>query len=153
MGVAGLGRGRGSGLDGDRYGAGALARGGTQNTVVADEMEARGRHERRELLDQLLGGEDDSGRAVAPGVLEAVEQTPISELCETRARQRGTGHVAAQALESLAVARGYSDVGVQAESGGARAARAREDGEVFDIDEISHAQYPATGAPTCCDPS
>jgi hypothetical protein len=44
--------------------------------VVAHEVEAGRRHQGRELLDELLGLEDDVGRAVAPAVLELVEEPP-----------------------------------------------------------------------------
>jgi hypothetical protein len=45
--------------------------------VVADEVEAGRRDQRGEPLQEFEGLEDDVGRAVAPAVLQAVEETPV----------------------------------------------------------------------------
>ena len=58
---------------------GVLARAGAEDAVVADEMEARRRHQGRELLDELLRREDDVRRAAAPAVLQAVEEAAVVE--------------------------------------------------------------------------
>jgi hypothetical protein len=63
--------------------------------VVSHEVEARRRDEGRELLHELRGLEDDVGRAVAPAVLEAVEEPAIVEPGEPLGCDRGTAHVAA----------------------------------------------------------
>jgi hypothetical protein len=57
----------------------ALTRAGTEDPVVAHEVEAGRRDQRREALDELLRREDDVGRAVAPAVLQSVEQAPVRE--------------------------------------------------------------------------
>ena len=54
-----------------------LARARTEDPVVADQVDSRGRHQGRELLDQLLRLEDDVGRAVALAMLEAVQEPSI----------------------------------------------------------------------------
>jgi len=75
-------------------------------------METRRRHQGRELLEQLQGFEDDVGGAVAPAMLQPVEEAAI---VEPRQPLRGDGrprHVAAQALEAAAVASRDRDVRV-----------------------------------------
>jgi hypothetical protein len=67
-------------------------------------MEARRRHEGRQLLHELAGLEDDVGRAVAPTVPQAIEQASIVEAGEPLGRERRPRDVTAQALEAAAVA-------------------------------------------------
>ncbi len=82
--------------------------------MVAHEMGAgRGDH-RRDPLDQLERVEHDVGRAVAPAVLETVEQTTVGKRREALGRDGRSGDVAAEALESPTVPRGNGDVGVHA---------------------------------------
>jgi len=54
----------------------ALTRTRAEHPVVADEVEARRRCQRCELLDELAGLEDDVGGAIAPAVLQAIESRP-----------------------------------------------------------------------------
>jgi hypothetical protein len=49
---------------------GARAERGREDPEVAREVGTRTRDERDETLDQLVGGEHERGRAVAPGALE-----------------------------------------------------------------------------------
>jgi hypothetical protein len=42
-------------------------------------MEVRRRDQGRELLEELQGLEDDVGRAVAPAILQPVEEPAIAE--------------------------------------------------------------------------
>jgi hypothetical protein len=53
-----------------------------EDAVVAHEVEARGRDEGGELLDELERVEDDVARAVAPAVLQAVEEPSIRQARE-----------------------------------------------------------------------
>jgi hypothetical protein len=71
-----------------RHHAVALARARAQDPVVADQVETGRRDTGRELLDELLGLEDDVGRAVAPAVLQAIEEPPILEAGESLGRHR-----------------------------------------------------------------
>jgi hypothetical protein len=57
--------------------------------VIADEVEAGRRNQRRELLDELLRLEYEVGRAVAPAVLEPVEEPSILHPGESLRRNRG----------------------------------------------------------------
>jgi len=104
----------------------ALARARAQDPVVADEVEAGRRDQGRELLDELLGLEDDVGRAVAPAVLEPVEKPPVLHPREALGGDRRAGHVAAEALESAAIPGGGGHVRVQADTAHAGAAVAFE---------------------------
>jgi hypothetical protein len=72
--------------------------------MVPDEIEPRGRDQRRELLDQLLGLEDHGRRAVGPSFLQTIEQAAVVEARQSLARQGRAGDVAAQALEAPASA-------------------------------------------------
>jgi hypothetical protein len=63
--------------------------------VVAHEVEAGRRNQGREVLDQLLRLEDDVGRAVAPAVLEAVEELTVLEPRESLGCHRRAGHITA----------------------------------------------------------
>ena len=57
----------------------AFAGARSEDAVVADEMEVRRRDQGRELLEELQGLEDDVGRAVAPAILQPVEEPAIAE--------------------------------------------------------------------------
>lgn len=73
----------------------ALARAGAEDAVVADEVEARRRHQRRELLDELGGLEKDVGGAVAPAMLQAIEEPAIGHPGEPLGGDRGPSDIAA----------------------------------------------------------
>ena len=104
-----------------RHDAIALARAGAEHTVVPDEMEARRRDERGEFLDEFLWREDDVRRAVAPAVLQAIEQAAIVEPGEPLGRNRRARAIATETFEAAAVVRGHRDVGVHADAADARA--------------------------------
>ena len=72
--------------------------------MVTHEVEAGRRDQGCELLDELLGLEDDVGRAVAPAVLELAEEPPVLHPREAFGGDRRAGHVAAEALEAGAIA-------------------------------------------------
>ena len=124
-----------------RHDSAALARGRAKDPVVANEVEARRGDEGNESLDELPGLEDDVGRAVAPAVLQAVQEPPALEAREALRRDGRPGHVAAEALEALTVAGRHRDVRVQAHAARARAALAFERGEIFGIDAVTDAQH------------
>jgi len=84
----------------------------------------RRRHECRQLLDELSRREHGVRRAVAPAVLEPVEEASIAQPRESLGRDRRVRAVATQAFEAAAVARGDRDVGVDADATHARAALA-----------------------------
>lgn len=71
-----------------RHYAIALSRARAQDPVVANEVETGRRDQRRESLDELLRLEDDVGRAIAPAVLQSVEQPPSSS-CDRRSVATG----------------------------------------------------------------
>jgi hypothetical protein len=100
-------------------------------------VEAGRRDERCELLEELLRREDDVGRAVAPAVLEAIEERSVRESGEPLGGDRRAGHIAAQALEPLSVSGRDGHVGVQAHAADARAALALQDLEVVDVDAVA----------------
>ena len=130
-----------------RYDAIPLACTWAQDPVVTHEVEARWRDQRCELLHEFLGLEDDVGGAVAPAVLEAVEEPSILEPGEPLGRDGWACHVAAEAFQAAAVARRDGDVRVQAHAARAGAARALECGEVLRIDAVADAQHaPARAA-------
>jgi hypothetical protein len=58
-------------------------------------VETRRRDQRRELLDEFLRREDDVGRAVAPAVLQAIEERSVGESGEPLGGDGRAGHVAA----------------------------------------------------------
>jgi hypothetical protein len=61
--------------------------------VVAHEVDAGRRHQGGELFDELGRLEHDVRGAVAPAVLQAVEEPPIVEPREALARDGGPGDV------------------------------------------------------------
>ena len=103
-------------------------------------MEARQRGERGEFLDEFLRCEDDVRRAVAPAVLEAIEQAAVFEPGEALRRNRRARSVAAQALEATPVARGDGDVRVHADAADARAALALQNRQIVGVDAVAEAQ-------------
>jgi hypothetical protein len=104
-------------------------------------MEAGRRDQGRELLDELLGLEDDVGGAVAPAVLEPVEKPPVLHPREPLGGDRRAGHVAAEALEAETITGGDGHVRVQADAAHAGAALAFECRKILRIDAIAHAQH------------
>lgn len=110
-------------------------------------MEARRRDQRCELLDKILRREDDVGRAVAPAVLEAIEERSVRESGEALGGDRRAGHVAAQTLEPAPISGRDGHVGVQAHAANARAALALQDLDVVDVDAVAEAQHALAGAP------
>jgi hypothetical protein len=112
-----------------------------EDPVVADEVEARRRDQGRELLDELLGLEDDVCRAVAPAVLQAIQEPSVLESRQAFGRHRRPGHVAAQALEAAPVASRDGDVRVQAHAPRARAPLALESRERFGVDAVADTQH------------
>jgi hypothetical protein len=119
--------------------------------VVAHEVKAGRRYQGRELLDQFLGLEDDVRRAIAPAMLEAVQEPPVLEPREPLGCDRRTGHVAAQALQTLAIARRDGDVRVQAHAARTGAAFAFEGAEELGVDAVAHTQHALAGTPACGD--
>jgi hypothetical protein len=117
----------------------------SEDPVVADEVEARRRHQGRELLEELLRLEDDVRRAVAPAVLQTIEERSVREPREPLGRHRRSRHVAAQALEAAPVARRDGDVRVQAHAADARAALALERPDLR-VDAVADAQHALAGA-------
>lgn len=105
-----------------RYHPGPVTGGGGQDAVVPDEVDPGWRNECGELFEQLQRLEPDMGRAVAPALLELVDQPAVGRLRQTLGGQRETRGVAAQALEPTPVSRGYANVGVQADPVDDRAA-------------------------------
>ena len=124
-----------------RHDAVALARTRAEDPVVANQMEAGRRDQGRELFDELLGLEDDVGRAVAPAMLEPVEKPPVLHPREALGGDRRAGDVATEALESAAIAGGDGHVRVQADAAHAGAALAFEGRQIVRIDAIAHAQH------------
>jgi hypothetical protein len=57
----------------------APAGGRTQDPVIANLVNPRGRDQGGELLQQLQGLEDDVRRPIAPAALEAVEQPAVGK--------------------------------------------------------------------------
>ena len=80
-------------LCGSRVGHDAVARARTraQDPVVAHEVETGRRNQGRELLDQLLRLEDDMGCAVAPAVLQPVEESTVLEPRESLGQELRVG--------------------------------------------------------------
>jgi hypothetical protein len=108
---------------------------------MADHVEAGRRGQGRELLDELLGLEDDVGRAVAPAVLERVEKPPALHPREALGGDRKTGQAAAEALESAAIAGGGGHVRVEMDADHAGAALAFERREIVRVDAVAQAQH------------
>jgi hypothetical protein len=86
---------------------------------------------------EVLRREDHVRRAVAPAVLQAVEERSFRESGEPLGGDRRAGHVSTQALEPPAVPGRDGHVGVQAHAAGARAALAFGDLEVVDVDAVA----------------
>jgi len=55
-----------------------VARSWPEDAVIAHEMDTRPRHERGEPLHELARLEDDVRSAIAPAVLEAIEQPSVA---------------------------------------------------------------------------
>ena len=107
--------------------------------MVTDEMEARRRDQGSELLEKLLRLKNDVGGAVAPAMLQSVEEPAIVEPRQPLRRDRRPRHVAGQAFEPPAVTCGDRDVRVQAHATDARAALALEHREIVHVDAVADA--------------
>jgi hypothetical protein len=105
--------------------------------VVAHLVGARRWDQGDQALQQFERLEDDVGGAVAPTVLEPVEQAAVTQAREPLAGQRRTRDVAAQPLESPAVAGGHAHVGVQAQARDLGAARAADALDVVGVDAVA----------------
>ncbi len=103
----------------------------------AGQVEAGRRDQRRELLEEFLRREDDVSGAVAPAVLQAVEERSVGESGEPLGGDGRAGRVAAQPLESPPIARRNGHVGVQVHAAGARAALALQDLEIVRVDAVA----------------
>ncbi len=120
-----------------RHDALPVTRTRAEDAVVAGGMESRRGHQRRELLHELARLEDDVRGAVAPAVLQAVEEPPVAETRESLGGHGRARHVAREALEAPSIPRRDGDVGVQAHAVDAGAALTFERGEGLGIDAIA----------------
>lgn len=71
----------------------------------------------RELLDQLVGREDDGAGAVAPWAAESQDDFAAGQDLERAWRNGWPQDVAGQAFEAAQVAGRYEDIGVEVEAG------------------------------------
>jgi len=116
-----------------------------EDAVVPHEMGTRPRHERGEPLHELDRLEDDVRRAVAPALLEAVEQPPVALPGESACRDRRSRHVTTQPLEPKAIPCRHGHVGMQAHAVHAGAALALELREILGVDAIAEAKRSLSG--------
>ncbi len=105
----------------------------------AGQVELGRRDQRRQLLEEFLRREDDVSGAVAPAVLQAIEERFVGESGEPVGGDGRTSHGTAKALEPPSVPSRNRDVGVQAHAADARAALALQDIEVVRVDAIAEA--------------
>jgi hypothetical protein len=113
--------------------------------VVPNDVGPRGRHECCQSGHEIDRLEDDVSGSVAPAVPEAIEYPAVGELREALGGDRRPRPVAHEPFEASPIARGDTDVSVEAESLDARAARARNGIHVFDIVAIAEPQDALTG--------
>ena len=113
--------------------------------MVTYEIESRRRHERRELFHGLERIEGHMGRSVAPRALETAQQAAVGQQRETLGGDRRARAVAGEPLQALAIVRGHTDVGVDADAGRAGTPGAGRDGKVLDIDSISDGRDTTAG--------
>jgi hypothetical protein len=101
----------------------APARAGSEDAVVAHEVEARRRDGEGEPLQERHRLEHDLRGAVSPAPLEPVAEATVVEPREPIGGERRAGDVPAEPLETTAVAGRNGDGGMEAEAGTVRAAR------------------------------
>jgi len=83
-----------------------------KQAVVADLMSARGRDQRCKTLEEFVALHQDMGRTVAPACLEAVREESVLDRFEALERERWTGDIATQPLESLAITGRHGHIGM-----------------------------------------
>jgi len=76
---------------------------GRQHPVIAEQMQARPRHQRGQALHELRRRHHNVRGAVAPGALELQHDVSSAIALESFVGDRGTRDVPAQALEFLAL--------------------------------------------------
>ncbi len=128
----------------EAFGGAAVARGGSapgsrgrQYAVVPDLVGSGWRDQSHESLEKLDRLEDHVSRAVAPAALETVVQASVGQTREAAGGHRGSSHVAAQALQALAVQGRDADVGVQAHAADRGAALAQGAVDLVYVDAIA----------------
>jgi hypothetical protein len=123
-GIGGLGQGRGwlPRQCGDLC---ALWRVRCQHPVVAVAMQARGRDQRGQPLDQFRGREAQLGAPIRLGLGGAIDELVVAELLEALQRKRRARAVAQQALQPGAVGALDAHRGIQRKrsSSGSRCAQ------------------------------
>jgi hypothetical protein len=87
-----------------RHDLGAGLRVRREHAVIAQHVKPRRRDQSDESRDQIERVEQDGIRSVSPGALEPVAKPAVTVLLESFLRERRAGDVAAQPLESLAIA-------------------------------------------------
>jgi hypothetical protein len=113
-------------------------------------MAARAGNQRDELLDQLVRRENDMGRAISPGLLEAQGEPAVGQFLQPVVRDGWSGKVSAQVFEAVAVVGTHANVGVHIETGDLRASLARDRG-LGVLAGTSQAQYATASARTSRD--
>jgi len=119
-----------------------------EHTVIADLVGAGGRDQGGELAEEVEGLEEQRLGAVAPGMLQAVEQASVGELGEALGGESGARDVAEETLEAAPVLCVDGDVGVEVEATGGGAARACAPLDVVGVDAIAEALEALAGART-----
>jgi len=105
--------------------------------VIPNQVEARGRHKRRELRNQVRGFENDVAGAVAPAAFEAIEQPAVGEHREPMGRQGRAAGITAKPLQTHTVMSGDRNVGMNAEAGNGSTARAGGGGQILGVNLAS----------------
>ena len=88
--------------------------------------------------------------AIAPALLEVVQETTVGEPGETLGCDRRAGHVAAQPFQAFAIPPGDNHVRMQADPLEGCTAGSAELREIIDIDAVAKAQHPLSGSGSGC---
>ena len=101
----------------------APARVRPQDTVIEQQIDARARHEDRQLFEQLERGKDQLPRAVAPRVRKGVGHAAVRQALEASLRERRPQKVMTEPLQPRPIVGTYRAVRVQVEAPEMRVAR------------------------------
>ncbi len=105
-----------SGLAGGRDHLGAQPGMRGQDAMEAEQMEAGGRNQDAEFLDELDGIQEEMGGAIAPRMGKLIQELSVGALGEAVQGQRGPQEVAAEVLELLSGLSGEGHIGVEGET-------------------------------------
>ena len=98
-----------------------------QHAVVEHTVGPRWRHECRQALEQLVGGEHDAGGAVAPRALEADQDVSGVRELQALLAQGRTSQISADPLESSTVESSDDDASMHVEAVDRRTSRGKRD--------------------------